>query len=810
MSALDQLLLPIRYLSINGTAQVQEQGINLIGGGISAVDNPTLNRTDVTISSGGGSSPAGTGVALVLSGAFVGTAEPVPLGSSLYVSGVLLTANGGTGLSASGLAGNVLTSNGTIWQSSAPAPVNLAGGVTSVINDLPVANGGTGLASVGTAGNVLTSDGSVWHSSAPAVTGITQLTGDVTAGAGTGSQVATVAAVHGATVPAAGALTVGNGLYVTGVSALGYSALNLAGGAGYVTGTLPVGNLPSLAGDVTGALNASHVGTLAGPAGAGGTIALGDGTNQLTLKAKTSLQATAPDTVCIASQGYGAAGAAGAGGRWYVYGGQGAAALSGVVTGGAGGSVSLIGGQGGNGYGTGAAAGNGGAVAMFSGSAGSPGSGGANGAAGAFSMGVGAVTALTIGSTGALTLPVYTAGLVHSTSGGLLASLLGTAGQFPVTNAGATDVAFVSMSQDATMTAAGAVTVTQAQAGEFLFGATTGLVTVATGATAPGLTHAIAGSGVTPKSLTLTPQAPNAGSTTLAANTPGSLVLALAVPGATGTAGAEAGLLVTRASAGSVLLGPLNANYHGIWFGASAIAPTTANYAFIGNGSSSVTLNSPTNLYLAIGNNPALSLSIFSISTPSSSWNIGMGTVAFGSGYGAFAQAAAATNPSGQSTCTWMYTDSATSDLCLTTTGYKTPALRIGALGGAGAINIGLPLAGSAMGTTGGILNAPLQLQNTPIAISNGVAFTPSTSAHFQSPVWIITGTLTSGTTTLNLPSLLGIWFLDIAGVTFSGGASLAITNGSATKTVSAQPVGNMFIVIVDQANALRFVSGSS
>jgi hypothetical protein len=35
--------------------------------------------------------------------------------------------------------------------------------------------------------------------------------------------------------------------------------LNLAGGAGYVTGTLPVGNLPSAAGDVTGALNATVV-----------------------------------------------------------------------------------------------------------------------------------------------------------------------------------------------------------------------------------------------------------------------------------------------------------------------------------------------------------------------------------------------------------------------------------------------------------------------------------------------------------------------------------------------------------------------
>src|SRR5271166_2050532 len=60
--------------------------------------------------------------------------------------------------------------------------------------------------------------------------GITALTGDVTA-SGSGSVAATVARINGATVPAAGALTTGNTLGVTGGSALGYSALNLGGGA---------------------------------------------------------------------------------------------------------------------------------------------------------------------------------------------------------------------------------------------------------------------------------------------------------------------------------------------------------------------------------------------------------------------------------------------------------------------------------------------------------------------------------------------------------------------------------------------------
>lgn len=83
--------------------------------------------------------------------------------------------------------------------------------------------------------------------------GISALTGDVTA-SGSGSVAATVARINGATVPAAGALTTGNTLGVTGGSALGYSALNLAGGAGYVTGVLPTANqaAQTMGGDVSG------------------------------------------------------------------------------------------------------------------------------------------------------------------------------------------------------------------------------------------------------------------------------------------------------------------------------------------------------------------------------------------------------------------------------------------------------------------------------------------------------------------------------------------------------------------------------
>jgi len=122
-----------------------------------------------------------------------------------------ITANGGgTGLTSPGLAGNVLTSNGNVWISSAGGGGNGGGvssisfgstgltpstattGVVSVAGTLVVGNGGTGLSSLtansvmlgngsssvqfvapGNSGNVLTSNGTVWLSSVATSSGIT-------------------------------------------------------------------------------------------------------------------------------------------------------------------------------------------------------------------------------------------------------------------------------------------------------------------------------------------------------------------------------------------------------------------------------------------------------------------------------------------------------------------------------------------------------------------------------------------------------------------------------------------------------------
>ncbi len=81
------------------------------------------------------------------------------------VTGILPVANGGTGA-------NTLTANNII----------LGNGTSAVSFVAP-----------GTSGNVLTSNGTTWTSAAAVDTGITQLTGDVTAGPGSGSQAATIA-----------------------------------------------------------------------------------------------------------------------------------------------------------------------------------------------------------------------------------------------------------------------------------------------------------------------------------------------------------------------------------------------------------------------------------------------------------------------------------------------------------------------------------------------------------------------------------------------------------------------------------------
>jgi len=103
---------------------------------------------------------------------------------NISLTGVVAAANGGTGLAAPGAVGNVLTSNGVGWATaplpasvtsvSGAAPLSSSGGTTPTISltgIVAAANGGTGIAAPGVLGNVLTSNGAgAWTSSAPAST----------------------------------------------------------------------------------------------------------------------------------------------------------------------------------------------------------------------------------------------------------------------------------------------------------------------------------------------------------------------------------------------------------------------------------------------------------------------------------------------------------------------------------------------------------------------------------------------------------------------------------------------------------------
>jgi hypothetical protein len=106
---------------------------------------------------------AGTITGLTLAGANLGTPTgnlanctfPIlnqnTTGTASNVTGVVIPGNGGTGLSVVGTSGNVLTSTGTAWASTAPASISLTTGVTGI---LPIANGGTNSSATATAGGI--------------------------------------------------------------------------------------------------------------------------------------------------------------------------------------------------------------------------------------------------------------------------------------------------------------------------------------------------------------------------------------------------------------------------------------------------------------------------------------------------------------------------------------------------------------------------------------------------------------------------------------------------------------------------------
>jgi len=112
MGWLDRYFLQDNYSTVQdeGTDLPPEPALNFVGTGVAVTDDPTNNRSVVTITAGG-SVPTGTGFYGITAGVADAAAIKVNLASSTYVTGVLTDTNGGTGLSA--LGGGVATFLGT-------------------------------------------------------------------------------------------------------------------------------------------------------------------------------------------------------------------------------------------------------------------------------------------------------------------------------------------------------------------------------------------------------------------------------------------------------------------------------------------------------------------------------------------------------------------------------------------------------------------------------------------------------------------------------------------------------------------------
>jgi len=125
------------YNTINITNTAPDQTVSITGGGTTVVSGsyPNFSITSADQYVGTVTSVSGTGT----------------------VNGLTLT--------------DTVTSTGSLTLGGSLTGVNLASQVTGT---LPPGNGGTGLTGSGTAGNVLTSNGSAWISQAPAASGVSQ------------------------------------------------------------------------------------------------------------------------------------------------------------------------------------------------------------------------------------------------------------------------------------------------------------------------------------------------------------------------------------------------------------------------------------------------------------------------------------------------------------------------------------------------------------------------------------------------------------------------------------------------------------
>ena len=172
-------------------------------GKVSGILGVLNGGTGVTVSTGSGSNVLSISPTLV-----------TPL-LGIPTSGILTNC---TGLPlTSGITGTLPVSNGGTGSTS----ITFANLTTNVAGILPVSNGGTNLISVGASGNILTSNGTVWVSSAPATNvssfsaGSTGLTPSTTT-SGAITLAGTLAIANGGTGTTTPALVAGSNVSITG------------------------------------------------------------------------------------------------------------------------------------------------------------------------------------------------------------------------------------------------------------------------------------------------------------------------------------------------------------------------------------------------------------------------------------------------------------------------------------------------------------------------------------------------------------------------------------------------------------------
>jgi hypothetical protein len=429
---------------------------------------------------------------------------------------------------------------GSIDGKSLPSP---PGTGTTVLTDT------TGTLSWASGSGTSVTGTGLWYSASGALnSAAVGCSGDTTCSAAlsSGNLPITVTQIHGASVPIAGSLTIGNVLQVSGSSTtLAYAPVNLGGGANFVTGALPVANVAP---------------------GTSAQVLMSNGTPATTWTSFTGDTTVGATGVTATTKVNG-----------ILFSGTPAVGNQPVATSTTGASWSALNLAGGANYVTGNLpianlAGNSSGLQYLT----------SNGGTNAYAT-ITAASLPTIALTGQVT---------GSASGGSIATTIapGTSGQILMSNA-TPATTWTTMSQDATISATGAVTNTSLQDGTINVGNNSGTLTWWTGAT-PELEQAST-INATGADLLINPQV-----STNTNGTSGGVTVTLGAP--TGT-GSEAQFKIGRAGTGNLIWeGPLpgNVGFGGISF----VAPnsTGTNVAMFGSGGTTF-LNSTVQIDMMVG-----------------------------------------------------------------------------------------------------------------------------------------------------------------------------------------------------------------